>query len=79
LSLGLEVTNNGRAASYFIIAQENGITALRSISLAKVGFKRSGTIVTLGRKSNSAEFIEKHQPKRGPFLPESRDIIETIV
>jgi hypothetical protein len=79
LNLRLEVTENNGDTTGLIITQENGITALRSISLAKVGFKCGGAIVTLGRKSNFAEFVEKHQPKRGPFLPECRDIIETFV
>jgi hypothetical protein len=44
-----------------------------------MGFERGGTIVTLGRKSNSAEFIEKYEPKLGPFLSEGCDIVETFV
>jgi hypothetical protein len=47
--------------------------------LAKVSLERGGTIVTLGRKSDSAELVEKHEPTLHPFLSKSRDIIETVV
>ena len=53
--------------------------ALRSIGLPKVGFERGGAIVTLSRKSNPAEFVKKHEPKLGPFLPKGRDILETFI
>jgi hypothetical protein len=79
LSLRLEVSEDNGAMAGFIITQKNGVTALRAIGLAKVGFKRSGAIITLGRKANSAEFIEKREPKRGPFISESRDIIKTFI
>jgi hypothetical protein len=79
LSLRLEVSENNGAMAGFIITQENSVTALRSIGLAKVGFKCSGAIVTLGRKPNSAEFIEKHEPKLGPFISECRDIKKTFI
>jgi hypothetical protein len=53
--------------------------ALRSIGLAEMSLERSSPIVTLGRQSDSAEFIEKHKPKPGPVLSESRDIVKTFM
>jgi hypothetical protein len=79
LRLRLEVAKNDRATSCLVIAQENGITALRSISLAKVSLESGGAIVTLGRNSDSTEFIEKHNSKLSSFLSESRDIVETLM
>ena len=79
LSLRLKVAKNHGATSGLIITQENSVTALRSIGLTEVSFERGGAIVTLGRKSDSAEFVEKHEPKLGPFLSKRRNIIETFV
>jgi hypothetical protein len=79
LSLRLEVTENDGATTSLVITQENGATALRSIGLTKMGFECGGTIVTLGRKSDSAEFVEKYEPKFCSFLSKGRDIIETFV
>ena len=79
MSLRLKVAENHRATSSLIITQENGVTALPSIGLAKMGLECGGAIVTLGRKSDSAEFVEKHEPKLGPVLSESRDIVKPFI
>ena len=79
LSLRLEVTENDGTTNCFVITKENGITALRSIGLAKVSFERSNPIITLRRKSDSTEFVEKHGTKLGPLITKSRDIIETFI
>jgi hypothetical protein len=79
LSLRFEVTDNDAAATCLIITQDNSVTALQSICLAKMSLERAGAIVTLGRKANPAEFIKEHEPKLGPFVTESRDIVETFI
>jgi hypothetical protein len=79
LGLRLEITQDDGASNGFIITQENGITALRSIGLAEMCFKCGGAIVGLGRKPGSAEFVKKYEPKPCAFLSERRNVIETIV
>jgi hypothetical protein len=44
-----------------------------------MSLERAGAIVTLRRKTNPAELIKKHEPKFGPFVTKSRNIIETLI
>jgi hypothetical protein len=58
LGLRREIPEYHGAANYLIVAKENGVTALRSIGLAEVGFKCGSAIVTVSGNSSSTEFVE---------------------
>jgi hypothetical protein len=74
----LKVSKNNGATTGLIITQENGITALRSISLTEVSFEGGRAIVTLGGQSHASEFIKQHKPMFRSFITKRRDIIETV-